>query len=59
MKRMSEEEFDKLSFHTPPEKCPHTNVVKLYILGAHSDYGCEECGVKDSRIEFFRNKNRT
>ena len=60
MRHMQEEEFDKLKFpyinkNHKNEKCEHS-VVKLYYLGTHSDYGCEKCGMKSSRIEDFNIK---
>lgn len=53
MERMQEEEFDKLKKSNKP--CPkgQHEVVKLYYLGTHSDYGCKKCGVKSYNVEDF------
>lgn len=53
MEQMTEE-FDNRHFDTPPEKYPHLDVVRLYYLGTHSDYGCTARGVRGSRLEFFK-----
>lgn len=53
MKRMQEDEFDKIKPTTKQgEHCSH-DIVKLYINGAHSDYGCIKCKMKAFNKEDF------
>lgn len=54
MKKMQENEFDKLKFDIAPDKCVHAEVVKLYVFGAHTDYGCLSCGLTSSNVEIFK-----
>lgn len=53
MKRMQEDEFDKLEKMDKPCLKGRHEVVKLYYLGTHSDYGCEKCGMKSYNIKDF------
>lgn len=53
MTKMAEEDFDKLEASTTPEKCDHKDIVKLYYLGTHTDYGCIKCKCKSSNKEDF------
>ena len=54
MQHWQEAEFDKVK--PSNEKCPPHEVVKLYILGAHTDYGCLKCKLKSSDLSFFDKK---
>lgn len=53
MKRMQEDEFDKLEKMRKPCLKGRHKMVKLYYLGTHSDCGCEKCGMKSYNIEDF------
>ncbi len=53
MEKMQEEEFEKLKQKCSVEECLHLHIVKLYTLGAHSDYGCTECKLKSLVLEDF------
>ena len=58
MTKMTEEDFDKLVASTTPEKCDHKDIVKLYYLGTHTDYGCIKCKCKSSNKEdYYRIKH--
>ena len=53
MIRMQENEFDQIEPTIKPgEKCNH-EIVKLYYLGTHSDYGCIMCKMKSLLLEDF------
>jgi hypothetical protein len=52
MEKMQEAEFDKIEFCNKSKPCNH-KVVKLYDLGAHSDYGCVLCGRRSLIKEDF------
>ncbi len=54
---MSEEEFAKIKFDKIPQKCSHPQVIKLYYLGAHTDYACMCCGMTAANKEAFNKKN--
>lgn len=56
---MQENEFYKIKYLTTPDKCTHPNIVRLYDLGAHSDYGCVCCGMTASSKDAFRNMPET
>ena len=50
---MQEDEFDKIQPTTKiGEICLH-DIVKLYIKGTHSDYGCIRCKMKSLVLENF------
>lgn len=53
MEHMQEKEFDKLVFSEEYKHCKHENIVRLYYLRTHSDYGCLSCGVKHSEKSHF------
>ena len=54
MMRMQEEEFDEIEPTTKnEEKCQH-EIVKLYQLGTHTDYGCIKCKMKSPILEDFK-----
>ena len=54
MKKMQEDEFDEIEPTTKSgEQCSH-EVVKLYILGSHTDYGCVKCKMKSLILEDFK-----
>lgn len=36
-------------------KCPPHEIVKLYYLGTHSDYGCIKCKRKSYNLADFDN----
>ena len=51
---MQEEEFDQIIMTVNPKNCKHI-FVKLYYLGAHSDYGCRLCKIKTMNPELYTN----
>lgn len=51
MTHMQEDEFDAIK--KSDEKCPPHEVVKLYTLGAHTDYGCIKCKIRSLDLKFF------
>ena len=55
MRKMDQEEFDKLPFDKNPKDCGHSEVVKLIdgATGAHMDYGCIVCGLQYTNREVF------
>lgn len=53
MIKMEQEEFDKLLFDTLPKNCNHPEVVRLYTMGVHADYGCLKCGLEHTNKEVF------
>lgn len=52
MEKMEEEEFNKIKPTTKPGQCSH-DVVKLYIKGTHTDYGCIKCKMISFNKEDF------
>lgn len=54
MYKMQEEEFDAITINDNTPKCPPHEIVKLYYLGTHSDYGCVKCKMKSYNPEDFR-----
>lgn len=52
MMKMQESEFDALKFNEKPSTCKH-ELVKLYIKGMETDYGCIKCGMKAFYKEDF------
>ena len=56
MYRMSEEEFDAIKITDDTPKCPPHEIVKLYYLGTHSDYGCIKCKFKSLIKSDFETK---
>lgn len=54
MYKMQEEEFDAIVIDESTSNCPPHEVVKLYYLGTHSDYGCVKCKMKSLRLEDFQ-----
>ena len=54
MYKMQEEEFDAIVVDESTPKCPPHEVVKLYYLGTHSDYGCVKCKLKSLNLEDFQ-----
>ena len=57
MQKMQEDKFDEIEPITKQgEKCSH-EVVKLYILGSHTDYGCVKCKMKSLILEDFETHN--
>ena len=54
---MQEKEFEQLEQTCDMKECTHPNVVKLYYLGTHSDYGCTSCKLKSLVLEHF-NRNK-
>lgn len=53
MEHMQEDVFDKIPITEDYQNCNH-EVVKLYYLGTHSDYGCIKCGMKSLILEDFK-----
>ena len=56
MEKMQESYFDQIIKDTKPENCTEHHFVKLYDLGAHSDYGCIKCGFKTLTPEIYKKK---
>ncbi len=56
MEKMQEKVFDKIRQETTPDKCRKHEVVKLYYLGTHSDYGCKKCKMKSLILSDFDKK---
>ncbi len=56
MEKMKEKDFANLSFEKKHINCKHENIVKLYYLSTHTEYGCLGCGATHSEKEFFMNK---
>lgn len=52
MMKMQESEFKALKFTENPATCKH-ELVKLYILGMETDYGCIKCGMTAFNKEDF------
>ena len=63
MEKMEEDEFYKQTKNisdSDKNTCTHPNIVKLYYMGANSDYGCLTCGACGTK-EYLRQlgeKNR-
>ena len=55
MLKMQEDEFDAIVVDDSTPQCPPHEVVKLYYLGTHSDYGCVKCKMKSFILEDFCN----
>ena len=53
MRKMEQEEFNKLTFDISPKECSHIEVVRLYSLGTHTDYGCLKCGLQHTNEAVF------
>lgn len=53
MQKMTEEEFDKIAYEYNIKECDHSQVVRLYYMGTHTDYGCMKCGMKSTVKEHF------
>lgn len=54
MEKMQEDEFDNIAPQCDPSKCNHDEIVKLYYLSTHTDYGCKKCKMHSTNIEAFR-----
>ena len=57
VKRLEKNEFKKLTADIPDDtkrKCKHNCLVRLYTIGAKSDYGCLDCGMESPSISDFR-----
>ncbi len=57
MRKMQQDEFDELTKNiseAEKRKCKHTEIVKIYFLGANTDYGCVGCGMEHTSLEAFR-----
>ena len=56
MKRIENNEFKELTGDIPDDtkrKCKHVRLVRLYIIGAQSNYGCLDCGMESSSLSDF------
>lgn len=53
MKKMTEEQFEAIPKTKKPKECKLHDVVRVYYLGSHSDYGCTRCGKMSTAIEDF------
>lgn len=56
MEKMQEKEFDDIPQKNSVEECKEHEVVKLYYLGTHSDYGCKKCKLKSLDLNVFKKK---
>ena len=54
MEKMQEKEFDDIPQKNSVEECKEHEVVKLYYLGTHSDYGCKKCKLKSLDLNVFK-----
>ena len=54
MRIMQEEEFERLKFTCDPSNCDHSELVRLYEKGAHTDYACMKCGMCSGVREDFK-----
>lgn len=61
MKEMQEKEFDRITFKPNNEECVlgKHEVVKLYMFGTHTDYGCIKCGIKSLCLEYFGTRKKS
>lgn len=55
MRKMQEKEFDELPRTTIDAEAHRHEVVKLYVNGTHTDYGCIKCKMKSLVKEDFEN----
>lgn len=56
MRKIDEKEFNSLVKDIPREvvnSCNHPEVVRIYTMGAHTDYGCLKCGLQHTNKEVF------
>ena len=54
MENMQENEFAKIKATCEKQDCSHQRIVKLYDLGAHSDYGCLDCKMMSLILDDFK-----
>ena len=57
MKRLEINEFKRLTNNVSDDakcKCMHMRLVRLYTIGAKSNYGCLDCGMESSSLSSFR-----
>ena len=60
--KMEDSEFERITKDIPQNaklNCKHSRVVKLYTLGAQSDYGCLDCGLQHTNKEAFCSNRKT
>ena len=53
MRKIDQEEFDRLEFDRSPKDCVHPEVVRIYYQGSHIDYGCVACGLSHTNKRVF------
>ncbi len=58
MEKMQEKDFEKIEPTCHIAECDHSEIVKLYYLGAHSDYGCKKCKMQSLILTDFKKKER-
>lgn len=56
MQHMQEEKFEIIKKKNEICKKDEHDVVKLYINGTHTDYGCVICGMKSLMLTDFNSK---
>ena len=54
MEKMQENEFEQLAPQCNASECDHSEIVKLYYLSTHSDYGCKKCKMQSLNLDDFR-----
>ena len=59
MIKYQEDEFEKIQAVCKPSECDHSELVKLYVNSAHTDYGCLKCKMTSYfKEDFERNPKR-
>ena len=53
MRKIGQEDFDKMTFSVDVKECNHAEVVRLYTMGSNTDYGCLCCGLQHTNIDVF------
>lgn len=56
MRKMDEKEFNNLTKDKSRDvvkSCDHLEVVRIYTMGSHTDYGCLKCGLQHTNKEVF------
>lgn len=54
MEKMQETEFDQIVPVCEFSECDHSQIVKIYYLATHSDYGCKKCKMKSLNLDTFK-----
>ena len=54
MEKMQEDDFEKIVPICDMSECDHSDIVKLYYLSTHSDYGCKKCKMQSLNLSDFK-----